>query len=149
MKPSDRICCSLHESWAQNYLDDTLSPGERLLYEGHLEQCPQCRAAVSIFQQLFTVLENEASPKIPSSLMLLQEQWLKDYLKDEKSTLTASTLLKLQARIASNTTRFMQWLPGIYLGTKVTEKTTHFMAKQVKQKAGRFFRQKGKALLAR
>ncbi len=149
MKPSPHQYCSLQEPWAQNYLDDTLSPGERLLYEGHLEQCPQCRATVDVFRQLFTALENEAPPAIPPALMLLQEQWLKDYLKDGKSTLTAGNLLKLQAHIASNTTRFMHWLPGVPLGTKITEKTTRFMAKQVKQKTGQFFRQKGKALLAR
>ena len=149
MKPSPSICCTLQESWTQSYLDDTLSPGERLLYEGHLEQCPQCRDAVDVFRQLFTALDNEKSLVIPPSLMLLQEQWLKDYLKNEKVNLTPVNLLKLQAHIASNTTRFVQWLPGISLGTKVTEKTTRFMAKQVKQRTGRFFRQKGKALLAR
>jgi hypothetical protein len=110
---------------------------------------PHCRAAVDVFRQLFTALENEASPTIPPALMLLQEQWLRDYLKDGKSTLTPATVLKLQTHIALNTTRFMQWLPGISLGTKVTEKTTRFMVKQVKQKTGRFIRQKGKALLAR
>ncbi|SMP60192.1 anti-sigma factor family protein [Anoxynatronum buryatiense] len=149
MKPSPHACCRLQERWAQSYLDEALSPAEQLLYEGHLEQCPHCRAAVTVFRHLFTALSSDEPPAIPPALMLLQEQWLTDYLKSGNSTLTPGTLLKLQKHIARNTTRYVQWLPGLSLGAKITEKTTRFMVNQIKQKTGRFLRQKGKALLAR
>lgn len=149
MKPSPSTRCHLQEQWVQSYLDETLSPAERLLYEGHLEECPQCRSETAFFRQLFTALDNEESPVIPPALLILQEQWLQDYLKDGKRSLNPGNLLKLQKLIALNATRYIQWLPGLTLGAKVTQKTTHFMAKQVKQKSGRFLRQKGKALLAR
>lgn len=149
MKPSTHTPCRFQAHWAQGYLDDTLSPGERLLFEGHLEQCPQCRAETAVFQHIFASLENESSPLVPPALQLLQEQWLQDYLKEVKSPLTPATLLKLQKHIALNATRYVQWLPGLTLGAKMTEKTTRFFARQVKEKSGRFLRQKGKALLAR
>ena len=149
MKPSPSTRCHLQEQWVQSYLDETLSPAERLLYEGHLEQCPQCRAETAVFHQLFTTLDNEESPVIPPALQLLQEQWLRDYLEGGKSALSSGTLLKIPKHIALNATRYIQWLPGLTLGAKVTQKTTRFMAIQAKQKSGRFLRQKGKALLAR
>ena len=149
MKPSPHTCCRLQERWAQSYLDQALTPAEQLLYEGHLEQCPHCRTAIAAFRQLFAALNQQEPPMIPPALMLLQEQWLTDYLKEGKSTLTPGTLLKLQQHIARNTTRYMKWIPGLSLGMKATEKTTQFMAKQIKQRTGRFLRRKGKALLAR
>jgi len=149
MKPSTHTRCHLQELWVQSYLDDILSPAERLLYEGHLEECPQCRGETAFFRQLFTSLDSEELPIIPPALMILHEQWLRNYMKDNNNALTPSTLLKLQKHIALNATRYIQWLPGLTLGAKVTEKTTRFIAKQAKQKSGRFLRQKGKALLAR
>ncbi|MFZ5965650.1 MAG: anti-sigma factor family protein [Bacillota bacterium] len=116
--------CNFDHFLLQEYLDGTIDPLEKIILEGHLKECVECRKELTSLKLLMWELEDMDEIEIPEELSLIGEKVIEEMMDryDCEETYGIKAFVGLQKHIVQNSGLFIGFMPGVKPGAKLLEK---------------------------
>lgn len=119
------MSCKMNIDLIQQYLEDTLSPVEKMLMEEHLRVCEGCRKELAEMKLLFFELEEfkESDIEIPSEVIQIRNKVINEYISTANShTYSLKDFMNTQKQAFGKAGVFLKFIPGFSSGAKYVEK---------------------------
>ncbi len=98
----------------QEYIDNELTPLEKMIIEDHLASCYSCRSELNQLKIVDWELKNQPLPAPPRELAKIRTQVVKKCsyeMRKGADPININKILQLQLKIARNTTSFIRLNP--------------------------------------
>lgn len=113
--------CNFDEILLYEYLDDLLSPEEKLLVSNHLSNCSECRKKVAEIKLLYYEIEHVEEVELPNEVAAIRASIVSKAFEDEKKsfvdTVTEGVITTVSAVVPTKA-QTKNAAKGLYNGTK-------------------------------
>lgn len=116
------MSCRFDKELIQKYIDNTIDPLEQLFLKEHVKCCAECSRDLELLMTAENELDKFFDSRIESKDLDFMIQTVVDDCIEELESSMLKRSIRMSREIASNSSRFVDYLPGIKYAKKGVKK---------------------------